>query len=726
MAAFHSAVNRIPVPRESAMRLAKEPQSPIGGLVDDRTANVGHDRMVHDRWSGTIDAMMTVKTPLVYGEQVHPGDNHTPTEVSIPLDGDGNPVMAPTTIKGMLSRAYETLTVSRFRVFGDHSEQLTYRSAPAEALELIPMRVTGRRDDGGFDAELLMGDSKAEYKDGHRFTTVPAAALQDEDNGHANLVTGIAWTTVRNSWAPHGAPVSCKLVKCLHGDRGHGARYSYWQVTHIAPVGKPLIHVLNTRPDVTVVGEPIVVDGYVYRTAPDGASASSVFRPQGSRKSRRSRHQSKHDERVFFVGPGETAPRVRITPDVAERYRITATSYLAQRLAAVGHGTGHADNRVTAEARAAHPDGHPGLAVGTLAYAVVARAVGGGISAVQEVVPTMVGRRSYETSPRDLARVQKVLPLTHPSEASAADRLFGYAIDDDKAAHGLGLGQTLRGRVTIDSVDTSDAVVAKGKKLLAPLLSPKPSSARRFLTDKDGTTPTRNGGLLSRREYFTDGQFLGAAAYPVHRALLNRGAGIPRSATTVHQDPGDPEVPEWVRLRVRSWIAPRSVIKFRIRVENVSWTELNALLWILDPRNLVPWAKRDGEADPAGFLRLGVGKPLGLGAVQVEVEENGVRILEGEELAEGYRDLTQCLGLEPVMGVSGFKESDLKFLDRQSWVQAMQRAAYGYTDDVEVRYMRLQENKRNNEINNKTRRPAQGKGQSPSDLIAEHPSPLDV
>ena len=76
-------------------------------------------------------------TPLVFEEQKN-------GNVDLPLDGDDRSVVPSTMIKGMISRAYETLTCSHFRVFGDvenrsgrrrtkndHSELLTYRADPA-------------------------------------------------------------------------------------------------------------------------------------------------------------------------------------------------------------------------------------------------------------------------------------------------------------------------------------------------------------------------------------------------------------------------------------------------------------------------------------------------------------------------------------------------------------------------------------------------------------------
>ena len=71
MNAFHSAVNRIPVLRDSAKRLEDDGRLPSGLFAD---GQAGHDHIAADRWSGTIDVRITVKTPLVFGEQSRSDD----------------------------------------------------------------------------------------------------------------------------------------------------------------------------------------------------------------------------------------------------------------------------------------------------------------------------------------------------------------------------------------------------------------------------------------------------------------------------------------------------------------------------------------------------------------------------------------------------------------------------------------------------------------------------
>ena len=56
-------------------------------------------------------------------------------------------------VKGMLSNAYERVTSSRLRVFGDYSEPLTYRMDPAECQKLVPTLVRPNKR----EAVLLTG-----------------------------------------------------------------------------------------------------------------------------------------------------------------------------------------------------------------------------------------------------------------------------------------------------------------------------------------------------------------------------------------------------------------------------------------------------------------------------------------------------------------------------------------------------------------------------------------
>ena len=723
---FHSAVNRIPVLRDKAQGLAED-----GMLPEDLFATgkaPGHDHLEPEKLSGSIDLEMIVRTPLVFGEQTvdtkGPKDRHF---IDLPMDSDGGLVVPPTMIKGMISRAYETLTCSRFRVFGDtedregqrrpkskHSDRLTYRGDPASALQLVPLRLEKKNSDGGFTAALLQGDTMVtnDYREGSiTYPTMRAASLQAGMRGHAKLCLKGGLERLERM-TPHLKEIRCHMTLCLHGDRGRGARYAYWQVTHIRDGSGKFVEVFWINDSVTTIEDMDDVTGYVYRSTAEGDSPSKLF-------------PRKHDERVFFDVSRGGPERVVVSEDVLRDYRIVVDSYIAYREEEerlnLPLDKRHRPNRATAEARGG--EGAPvELKEGDLAYAVVERNRDGS-HAVRQLLPVMIGRRAYQVSPRRLAERQGILPVSDRDGATAADRLFGYVVPE--AEDGARRGDvSSRGRLIFGAVDASRAEIGRKEKILSPLLQPKTTSARRFLTDSEGRTPTdEKGAPLARGEHFASGQFLGAAAYPVHRTLVERknldDSGFPRRAQDEVVLAGRKQDNIGVRLTARSWVKIGSRLRCRVSFSNLSRNELTALVWVLTPKNLVPPRERNDDPRTVGFLQMGLGKPLGLGALEVRIAEGGLHVISGKDLGAAYEDLIGCLGeSESQTEVSeySFAKDVRAELERQPWVQALQRAAFGYTDGKEVRYMSLEENKANNQTDFRTGQPKERRGLSPQDL----------
>ena len=511
---------------------------------------------------------------------------------------------------------------------------------------------------------------------------------------------------------PHLKEIRCHMTLCLHGDRGRGARYAYWQVTHIRDGSGKFVEVFWINDSVTTIEDMADVTGYVYRSTAEGDSPSNLF-------------PRKHDERVFFDVSRGGPERVVVSEDVLRDYRIVIDSYIAYREEEerlnLPLDKRHRPNRATAEARGG--EGAPvELKEGDLAYAVVERNRDGS-HAVRQLLPVMIGRRAYQVSPRDLARAQGILPVSDRDGATAADRLFGYVVPEaEDGARGGDVSS--RGRLIFRAVDASRAKIGRKEKTLSPLLQPKTTSARRFLTDSEGRTPTdEKGAPLARGEHFASGQFLGAAAYPVHRTLVERknldDSGFPRRAQDGAVLAGRKQDNIGVRLTARSWVKIGSRLRCRVSFSNLSRNELTALVWVLTPKNLVPPRERNDDPRTVGFLQMGLGKPLGLGALEVRIAEGGLHVISGKDLGAAYEDLSGCLGeSESRAEVSeySFAEDVRAELERQPWVQALQRAAFGYTDGKEVRYMSLEENKANNQTDFKTGKPKERRGLSPQDL----------
>ena len=670
---FHSAVNRIPVLRPKVLDLVDRKALPADLFGDQEPP--AHDHLSSERWSGSIDLELTVRTPLVYSEQrENPGGG---TQVEIPTDQQGCVVFPGTMVKGMLSRAYEVLTASRFRVFEEHAKPLTYRADVADALRLVPVRVVEvKANDGGIIVELLRGstgDGEAEYKDqfdDRPFPIMLAASLQDGGRGHAKRGSGFNETQFR-AMTRHENKVRCDLALCLHPRGGH---YAYWQVVGLYDGQGNPVCAFDVRNDIDVVGERNDVTGYVYRTARDGDQASDVF-------------PRKHDERVFF-DLSESPERLEVDRSVVEAYRGVVDSYAQQR-EENDLQPGMRPNRFTGV------DSESLLHVGSLAYAVLSDDE----TAVEELVPTMAGRRSYCMSPRSLAEEQRVAPLGSAAEASAADRLFGYVVPDTREGAEDG-DVASRGRLIFGQVDTSSVVLSREETPIAPLLSPKPASARRFLTDRNGRTPRNAGEVLRRSEYFRSGQHLGVAVHPVHRSIVGSEA-FPASATRAPRQEG---VTQGENLQIQSvvktWLRPGSVLRCRMRFENLSRNELAALVWLLEPANLVPASEQNAEKSKVGYLRVGLGKPLGLGAVEVRMVKDGLRAVNvgGEnDLTEAYQNLSGCLGVSETV----HRPADFALKINPAalpWVQALQRASFGYSDGRPVRHMLLNENQENNKV----------------------------
>jgi len=730
---FHSAVNRIPVPRRSAHNLARHNVLPPDLFLDGPAPS--HDHLAPDRWSGSVDLEITVHTPLVFGQQ---SEENGRNYVDLPTDGHDSLVMPSTMVKGMISRAYETLTCSRFRVFGDVENQggfrrtaddrsvpLTYRGDAASALGLVPIRITGEDEDGLIGA-LYYGDTKVteDYREHNLvYPKMRAAALQGTSHGPAKLVVS---QDRLDRLAPHGKKIICDMTLCLHGRGGKSARYAYWLVTHIHDenTGQP-IEIFRIPESITTTKHLDGVTGYVCRTAAPNQSPRDLF-------------PRKHDERVFFDISPHGPAQVRISSRVREAYRAVVESYVAQRSkdpknkkqppnratdavhreqreAVKTTGVSHiAVPTATADVCAA-----ASLTVGTVAFAVVDNSNDAPV--VVEIIPTMIGRHAYQRSPLELAKTQEVAPLTKADDASPADRLFGYVVHDKT---GKGGDVALRGRISIGPVDGTQATIVSNKsQLLTPLLAPKPGSARRYLTDHEGRTPRRHDGhsdgALPRSDLFRDGQLLGAAAYPVHRKILDQ-KGFPVAATADPVMNGRPQKNLETRITARTWLATGSVLTTTLTFTNLSSDELAALLWVLTPENLVPASEQDDQRSKIGYLRMGLGKPFGLGTLEVRAVEGSLRAQRNGSLAQDYASLRGCLGAGSVTADPSEAVFDTKMpsvITKLPWVQAMQRAAYGYADDTKVRHMSLNENKENNQTNGTTGEPRPGKGIAPRDMF---------
>lgn len=693
---FHSAVNRIPLLRPSLLSTAGT-DSDLDSFYGDG-APIGHDSLALDRWSGSFVLEMIVQTPVVFGEEAvsrsasrNAQETSREKRVSLPfslyLDGSRHMkkefFIPPTAIKGMISRQYEILTASRFRVFGDHKTPLTYRADVAEAGPLLLARVVKTKD-----------TLAVKYP-----SSLRAEVYSIPDTPEIAKALSVDLQQLRKT-LKHGSKVTV-LVK----ESEEGKQY----VCGLADKGQK--------------GD---LEGYVFRVAAEGVG-SEDFRPKGSGRTEERTSQDdsggKKYEKLVVVGTEEKSKVSVLSAEQIVRYERVLLSYLREHAEREPTAADRKEEWERSLNRAASElliDPKRTLQNGDFVFMVPRGPKGKKDFSRFDIVPTMVGRRSYDIAPWTLAAEQKVLPLSRKEEASPADRLFGYVVDkllhaddglEDVSPHSQRpcVGDVAyRGRLSFSEVVlTQDDVVTNSPQLLPPLLSAKLGSARRFITDGKGATPNKGGRALRRSEYFPEAsrsgrdipdsqrQLLGIATFPVHRHLVEQD-GFPSWEDVDTNDCGLDASNSDVRLVAENWIRSGAVLKCRVDFSNLNGRELSALLWLLEPENLVPDTERDKKG-AKGFLRLGLGKPLGLGALEVRVQEGSLCASRGAELHNAYQALTGCLGDSGDSAVL----SELPVvvdaaMRREPWVQAMLRSAFGYDGEYPVRYMTLTENRDNN------------------------------
>jgi len=708
VSSFHSSVNCIPVlrppSRRHLLRLPKgETKDPSSSfnlpeeitdfLRDSHPKSL--DNLGTETYSGSFQLRIEAMTALIFGDQKK--YDGSPTEISVPVDPTtGHPFIAPTMIKGMISNAYERLTASRFRIFGDHSVPLTYRADPSAALELVPIKLSGQYDQGDHRGTLLYGPDQASYA---------KLLTHEEIEADNNRQKKIRIPLLKNSPAwdklSHGELVDFKAKK---------TEDSY------------IVTQVKARRDSTYL--PLKVPDWVSKSTSDETEHSGWFystTPDGQLKEGETIFDSKLSERIFFDDQ-DNQSKVEIDPAVAETYDRIIRSYSYDSKDTTSKNPSRPSRFVID--RAGNEDIGPINHSGLLAYA---RLQGG---KVVELMPTQVGRRNYSQSPRSLARVQGALPVACAHEASPADRAFGFIPkpSDQPKNH----SSALRGRITISAVDTS-GVTPKDEKLdLRPLLAPKTTSARRFLTDDTGST------ISGRRRpgYYSEGDLLGAAAYPFRRRDADRrknGDGRLTYSTLESYETERAQDSDGDRQKLntsvcsfsKNWIKRGSVFHCTVHFEGLSQEELRTLLWVVDSERLGKYAQtaisnsnsteKEEHGTLEGYLRMGMGKPLGLGVVHVSFSSLNIvktATCAGSDaigLVDDYIDLKGCLGAQDTESYElnhewrqAFlkkAESFYEALSETPWCKAFLRSCVGYPGKVDVRYMTLQENRRNNQTN---------------------------
>lgn len=732
---FHSSVNRIPRLPDYARNNDRANYEAIY-----REGIQTHLDYLHaDRLSGYFDLQLTAHSPLLIGEQTEEEGIHYLQVQEVA----GKPFIAPTMIKGLLSTTYERITSSRFRIFDakTHSAPLTYRTQPDQALSLVPVRCTYtpsiENSDEQYEFERLDGGGHNDNKPA--FIPIQDSPALDD----SKTIEGKKHTLGTFKPNKNNGKKLATYFKTHDEVRFEAYRIkNRWIVSKISKVDGSSELILGTYEQSKKIKSQEIktahkFTGFLYITTPREQLMENTTN-FGTKRGKR-----KWSEKIFIQRDKDSnntnntfAKKLVCSKSAIDSYLTILHSYQTeQEIADSRHK--HNEQNAKGKRNAKHNrrksnkrrDEQPRksniftsgevkqetFAKGKLAYALIDKS-----DSISELIPISVGRHAYSHSPLSIAEHDNVCPAKNLNEASAADRLFGFVGDNDDN------GIALRGRIKVSPVSISENAIArppkeKEYKILPPLLSPKPSSGRRFLVSrKDFPNPTNNSkhtGKCSKQSDDTRANLfnpstssLGEAAYPTHQLAI--GKNLDAIITEYDRSRDTTKDSDSVRLRVRSWFKTGSSLSCRITFEDLSPKELAFLLWPLIPQNLSPVGSSE-----IGYHKLGIGKPLGLGLVEVRIQSNTVYLNSTDTLISEYRALTGVKGTSyrPESAQDIIDAAKLDTLASLPWIRAFQRVAYGFDDKRPVRYVSLNENKKNNKTDSDGK-PLEGCGLAPRPL----------
>lgn len=599
---FLNPYNFVPTPPRDGI--------PDGSELGDRDpVELGlHDRFPQDRLSGRIGLSLECRSPLLLLDSSRRAGRAAHWTYPVRIDPESPddaplPLLDATAVKGMLRAAFETITNSRYGVFGPHSRRLGRRQASERGKSVVPVRI----DESG-RARLLRGTTPTNREQPLHAAWIamygPGGQTRHRTGGELRHgQRACAWLRLvrRTKELPRGRTVPIDLWRVVEIDTDESRLSS--ECPSMPAIGRE--QYLDDR-------APIKAWGWVCVTN----------RNIGT----------KHDERFLFDELGDLL--LDVPPPVRERWSeliadaLEANSARMERRNARGWEPTEYVN-ATEPALSWHlVDEEAGqLKAGTLAYADV------GDGAVTALYPVSISRSLHEVAPGQLLH-ESLQPATERRRLSPADRVFGWVAP---AGEGAWAGLLRVGRVSCKTPDSirpfktgNDAGLP-----LAILGAPKPHQGRFYLARDDSGAPLEDGIDASEAAYRPDRRLRGRKVYLHHAALddafwrrdpmatdqLSRRPYLeyrrPRSGSGEEQQDSQ-------NRTIEGWVKPGTRFDFDLWFENLSEVELGALLWL-------------ASLEDGCHLRLGLGRPLGFGSVRLRRRD--LEVETGAEREAWYRSL---------------------------------------------------------------------------------------
>lgn len=574
------------------------------------------------RWSGSIPITISTRTPLLLPDHAQAattaGHNGGSPALPVRVVADGRPVLAMSAVKGMLRSAYEAVTNSRFGVFTGHDTQLAIRGeATGDVAARLKPGIVIARDEEARTATI-------QWVPGLMYTRdVPEMANGDRHKKPQAAV-----------WAPTiglGDIADCDRVEAWIRLMKHNRRgFLLWRAVVTSRPGELPAEAPPTKStrSMTVYDYPAVrISGVLHRT--------------GSRFPADPDKDKKHDERLVVLKIFGNDARIPggLTQAVIECDMIAAWQAVIDSFKSAHDGESASD-RVAKYGTYVHaPEKWRSLPVGRTMHVEV-----DAHNRPVALFPAMIGRKPFPGAPQaSLPKGHR--PATSIGELSPADRVFGWVragADED--------GNAYRGHLRVRPGSGPSPGASSVRGLAEPLSlvtlnSPKPSQFLFYLGDENGDPLDGEEKKPENGYPAADGrrQLRGRKVFLTHAEVLHDmdGAGPywapPKDANTSPPKPvrlGDRQrFREYVApagsgaqvtTSVSNWVKPGTTFSVQLQVDNLSTVELGALVWLLTL--------------PDGAMhKLGLGKPLGFGAVRVDIDWPGIRLYTGDALRDRYR-----------------------------------------------------------------------------------------
>lgn len=682
MSKFHHAYNGIPTKRSDDDLFLKDGQpDPL-------------DHLAPDTYSGTLKLTIETQTPLITAWRDPDGRLVVPSASGEKKGAltDDDAIIPASSLKGVLSSAYEEVTQSRLRVFDNDKRRPQFRYTTDHPQRWQKNDIPSWKP--GF-LRVTNGDAGPEW----RIHLQQCALLPDsidaevdftgtrEGEGVDDLLTRL------RSRTPHLSEVASftafRPERPKRAKRGPKQKPEEGNKLIVSKIED--INICTPKSAEEAGLQQIQCIGYVVRltNVPESGILTDDDRLI----------KTKHNEYIFYTNTRAPKPK-RIHPDeinpfvatVLEAARIAIPYYLENKKARhtlIDSAIRYIENEfgdiqiksaLTTESiykfLLSAAGSEPGVPV-------FARKRSNG---EWEMMFSQLGRSTTpgSLSPSQLAERGNIYPARSVAETSAADRLWGFVAQESDDS----ISAALKGRIYLTNAHlqprediTCLMSAAIGKGWIPPILAgPKPWTAQPYLRSIDGS------GIFNkeRSECFTDQHSLIRKTYPTHRFLLSQGRQSIFSREATSRKPSSSEV------LIGSYVNSGAVFESTLRFEGLNAKELSILLWLLDPKKIVPKYQRTAGA--LGFFHLGLGKPLGFGTVCIRAEI--LTLISSKTLAGSYRGLKSVLSFDKLTRCSNEQKSldaeiasvnealpDAMKEQSSLAVRAFVRSAYGWKED---------------------------------------------